>query len=142
MQFLDALQILRVLWEAHHRGEVVTLIHLHGVVKLPVDRIEAVLDAMSAVHWTGRVANGWAMIKDAAEITVSDVYRLLVFRPGAELPARRSGQALDRLALEITGGFEANLGLTLEEMFRRATADGQPPGMGEQRSAANVLRLG
>jgi hypothetical protein len=82
------------------------------------------------------------MIKDAAEITVSDVYRLLVFRPGAELPARRSGQALDRLALEITGGFEANLGLTLEEMFRRATADGQPPGMGEQRSAANVLRLG
>lgn len=142
MQFLDALQILRVLWEAHHRGEVVTVMHLHGVVKLPIDRIEAVLDAMSAAHWTGRVANGWAMIKDAAEITVSDVYRLLVFRPGAQLPARRSGQALDRLALEITGGFEANLGLSLEEMFRRATADGQPPGSGEQRPAANVLRLG
>ncbi|HSC97011.1 MAG TPA: YihY family inner membrane protein [Burkholderiales bacterium] len=142
MQFLDALQILRVLWEAYHRGEVVTVMHLHGVVKLPIDRIEAVLEAMSAAHWTARVANGWAMIKDAAEITVSDVYRLLVFRPGAELPARRSGQALDRLALEITGGFEANLGLSLEEMFRRATADGQPPGTGEQRSAANVLRLG
>jgi membrane protein len=142
MQFLDALQILRVLWEAHRRGEVVTVMHLHGVVKLPLDRIEAALDAMSAAHWTGRVANGWAMIRDAAEITVADVYRLLVFRPGARLPARQSGQELDRLALEITGGFEANLGLSLEEMFHRAAAGGQPSGLAEERSPANVLRLG
>ena len=55
-QFLDALQILRVLWEAHRTGEVVTLMHLHGVVKLPMDRIEAMLDAMGAAHWVGRVA--------------------------------------------------------------------------------------
>lgn len=141
-QFLDALQILRVLWEAHHRGEIVTVMHLHGVVKLPVDRVEAMLDAMSAAHWTGRVAHGWALIRDAAEITVSDVYRLLVFQPGAQLPTRRSGQALDRLALEITGGFEANLGLALDELFRRAAADCQPPGAGDQRPAANVHRLG
>ena len=141
MQFLDALQILRVLWEAHRRGEVVTVMHLHGVVKLPLDRIEAALDAMSAARWTGRVANGWAMIKDASEITVSDVYRLLVFRPGAKLPARQSGQELDRLALEITGGFEANLGLSLEEMFHRATAGSAPSGIGDQRSAATVVRL-
>lgn len=140
-QFLDALQILRVLWEAHHRGEVVTVMQLHGAVKLPVDRIEAMLEAISATRWAGRVANGWALIKDAAQITVSDVYRLLVFRPNAQLPVRRSGQTLDRLALEITGGFEANLGLTLEEMFRRAAADGQPQETGEQRSAANVRRL-
>jgi len=141
MQFLDALQILRVLWEAHRRGEVVTAMHLHGVVKLPLDRIEAALDAMSAARWTGKVANGWAMLKDAAEITVSDVYRLLVFRPGAKLPARQSGQELDRLALEITGGFEANLGLSLEEMFRRATAGSEPSGIGDQRPAATVVRL-
>src|SRR5574341_822916 len=141
-QFLDALQILRVLWEAHHRGEVVTVLRLHGIVKLPLDRIEATLDAMSAAHWTGRVANGWALIKDAAEVSVADVYRLLVFRHGARLPARPSGQELDRLALEITGGFEANLGLSLEEMFRRAVAGNAPSGLTDQRSAANVLRIG
>ena len=57
MQFLDALQILRVLWEAHAHGrDAVTVMHLHGVVKLPLDRIEAILDAMSAARWTGRVA--------------------------------------------------------------------------------------
>lgn len=141
-QFLDALQILRMLWEAHRRGEVVTVMRLHGVVKLPIDRIEATLETMSTAHWTGRVAHGWALIKNAAEITVADVYRLLVFRPGARLPARQSGQELDRLALDITGGFEANLGLSLEELFRRAAASGEPPALSDQRSAANVLRLG
>jgi hypothetical protein len=97
---------------------------------------------MSAAHWTGRVANGWALIKDAAEVSVADVYRLLVFRHGARLPARQSGQELDRLALEIAGGVEEHLGLSLEELFRRAAADGEPPALSDQRSAANVLRLG
>ena len=141
-QFLDALQILQLLWEAHRRGEVVTVLRLHGIVKLPFDRIEAALHAMSAAHWTGRVANGWALIKDAAEVSVADVYRLLVFRQGARLPARQSGQELDRLALELAGGVEANLGLSLEELFRRAAAGGEPAGSSDQRSAANVLRLG
>jgi len=141
-QFLDALQILRMLWEAHRQGEVVTVMRLHGVVKLPIDRIEATLEAMSAARWTGRVANGWALIKNAAEITVADVYRLLVFRPGAKLPVRQSGQELDRLALEMTGGFEANLGLSLEEMFRRAVGGGASSAPGDPRPAANVLRLG
>jgi membrane protein len=141
-QFLDALQILRVLWEAHRRGEVVTALRLHGTVKLPYDRMEAALYAMGAAHWTGRVANGWALIKDPAEISVADVYRLFVFRPGARLPARQSGQELDHLALEIAGGVEENLGLSLEELFRRATASGEPAVSGDQRSAANVLRLG
>jgi membrane protein len=140
-QFLDALQILRVLWEAHRGGEVVTVMRLHGVLKLPFDRIEAALYAMSAAHWTGRVGNGWALIKDAAEVRVADVYHLLVFRPGARLPVRQSGQELDRLALELAGGVEERLLLSLEELFRRAAAAGEPSRPGEQRSTANVLRL-
>jgi membrane protein len=141
-QFLDALQVLRVLWEAHRTGEIVTVMRLHGVVKLPIDRIEAVLDAMSTAHWTGRVANGWALIKDAAEVSVADVYRLLVFRLGAKLPARLSGQELDRLALDLAGGVEQDLRLSLEELFRQAAAGGEPSELSDQQSAANVLRLG
>jgi len=140
-QFLDALQILRVLWEAHRTGELVTLLRVHAAVKLPVDRAEAVLDAMSAAHWVGRVGNGWALIRDAAEVTVADVYHLFVFRAGARLPARQSGQELDRLALELAGGNEAQLQLSLEELFRRA-AGGEPTAAGDQRTAANVRRLG
>jgi membrane protein len=141
-QFLDALQILRVLWEAHRTGEIVTLLRMHAAVKLPMDRTEAVLDAMSAAHWVGRVGNGWALIRDAAEVSVADVYHLFVFRAGARLPARQSGQELDHLALELAGGIEAQLQLPLEEMFQRAAAGGEPAAAGEHRTAANVRRLG
>jgi membrane protein len=132
-QFLDALQILRALWEAHRTGEIVTVFQLHGVVRLPVNRIEAALDEMSAAHWAARVGRGWALIKDAAEISVAEVYQQFVFRAGARLPARSSGQELDRLALELEGSIEEKLEFPLEELFRRAA----PP----EAPAATPLRI-
>lgn len=119
-QFLDALQILRILWEAHHAGDTVPGLRLHAAVKLPIDRIEAVLDAMSAAHWVGRVGRGWALTRDAAEISVADVYRLFVFRTGARLSARQSGHELDRLALELAESLDERMQLSVEELFKRA----------------------
>jgi membrane protein len=119
-QFLDALQILRVLWEAHHAGEAVPASQLHAVVKLPIDRIEAMLDAMSAARWAGRVERGWTLTKDATGISVADVYHEFVFRAGVRLPARQSGQALDRLALDLAAGIDERLQLSLEDLFRQA----------------------
>lgn len=119
-QFLDALQILRILWEAHHVGDTVTGPRLHSTVKLPIDRIEALLDAMSEARWVGRVGRGWALIRDAAEISVADVYHLFVFRGDARLSARQSGHELDRLVLEIAGGLDERLQLSVEELFLRA----------------------
>jgi membrane protein len=119
-QFLDALQILRILWEAHRAGEIATVYRLHATVKLPIDRLEAVLEAMSDAHWAGRVGKGWALTRDAAEIRVVDVYRLFVFRAGSKLPSRQSGQELDRLALELVGGIEEQLQLSVEKLFEGA----------------------
>lgn len=122
-QFLDALQILRVLWEGHRTGEIVTVPRLHAVVKLPIDRIEAMLDAMSAAHWAGKVERGWTLTRDASEISVADVYRQFVFRAGARLPARQSGQELDRLALDLAGGIEERMRLSIDELFNQAAPD-------------------
>jgi membrane protein len=122
IQFLDALQILRVLWEAHHTGDIVTVSRLHTVVKLPVDRIEAIFDAMDGAHWVGKVGRGWTLTKDADEISLADLYHLFVFRAGAKLPARQSGQELDRLVLELTGGVEEHLKPSLQDLFGRASA--------------------
>lgn len=121
-QFLDALQVLRILWEAHRTGDIVTGLHLHAIVKLPIDRIEAILDAMSFERWVGRVGRGWALTRDAAEISVAEVYHLFVFRPGAKLSSRQSGQELDRLAHELACGVEERLQISLMDLFHRAAA--------------------
>jgi membrane protein len=141
-QFLDALQILRILRAAHRSGEIVTVPALHAALKLPVYRIEATLDAMANAHWVGRVARGWALTKDAAEISVADIYRQFVFRAGIRLPARASGRGLDHLALELAGGIESSLRLSLEELCLRAESDGEPLAAGDQRLAAAVQRPG
>jgi membrane protein len=119
-QFLDALQILRILWEAHREGEIVTVYRLHAAVKMPLDRLEAVLEAMSEAHWAGRVGKGWALTRDVGEIRVVEVYRLFVFRAGAKLPSRQSGHELDHLALELVSGIEERLQLSVEELFEGA----------------------
>lgn len=119
-QFFDALQILRILWEAHRTGDIVTGPQLHTGVKLPIDRVEAILDAMSIARWAGKAGRGWTLVRDAAEISVADVYHLFVFRAGAKLSARQSGQELDRLALDLAGGFEEQMQISVEELFRRA----------------------
>jgi len=132
--FLDALQILRVLWEAHHTGSTVSAQRLHAIIKLSIDRIESALDAMSRAHWVGQVGQGWTLTKDAGEIAVADVYHEFVFRADARLPARQSGHDLDRLAMELAGGIEGALRISVEDLFRRAA--------GDQRPGAHVLRLG
>lgn len=141
-RFLDALQILCILRQAHRTGGIVTVPALHAAVKLSVDQIEATLDAMGNAHWVGRVARGWSLTKDASAISIADVYRLFVFRAGARLPARPCGRGLEHLALELAGGVEAGLRLSLDELCLRAEADGESPATGDQNPGANVLRLG
>lgn len=120
--FLDALQILRLLWEAHRAGEIATLARLHTALKLPLHQIEAILERMVEARWVGRVGSGWALTRDAAQVSVADVYRLFVFRPAAKLPARQTGDELERLALELAGRIESDLRLPIEELFERAAA--------------------
>jgi membrane protein len=138
--FIDALQVLRILWESHRSGEIVTPARLHAAVRLPMDRIDALLEAMSGARWTGRVGQGWSLTKDAAEISVADLYRLFVFRAGARAVPRASGQELDRLVLELAGGIEEKLRISLHELFVRAADATLEPGA--PKAGANVRRLG
>jgi membrane protein len=119
-QFLDALQVLRVLWEAQRTGEAVKERHLHGAVKLPMDRLEAILDTMRAAGWVGRSRLGWALTRDAAAISAAEVYHQFVFRGAEYPPLRQSGHELDQLASSLAGTVGENLQLSLEDLFQQA----------------------
>jgi membrane protein len=119
-QFLDALQVLRLLWEAQREGEPVRERRLHGAVKLPIDRLEAMLDTMRAAGWVERSGRGWALTREASEISAADVYRQFVFRGSDDPRPRQSGHELDRLASSLAGALGENFQLSLAELFERA----------------------
>ena len=127
--FLDAIRILKVLWEAHQKGAVVRLATLHAGVAAGVERIEALLEVMVAAAWVSRAApDGWVLNRDPAAISLEQVYRLFVFSPEA-LAARCAVDAgLDRLTLDIGTRMGAHMQLSMEEFFR----SGEPVAAGTE----------
>jgi hypothetical protein len=113
-----------VLWEARATGEVVTERRLHGIVKLPIDRIEEMLEAMRVAGWVSRGRRGWTLTRDLSGVSVADVYSLFVFRGNARLPVRESGQELDRHALKLADDMRENLGLSVEALFEQSAPAG------------------
>lgn len=129
--FFDALQILRILWQSQQNGEVVVLSRLHGAVKVRVERIEAILEAMLGAAWVSRAApSGWVLSRDPAAIKVEDVYRLFVFRADAQMPSRDSDAELDSLVHEISTRIAENMQMSIEDLFRSA-----------QRAQATPVRM-
>ncbi len=123
VQFLDALQVLRILWEGSLAGEVVRERRLHGAVKLPYDRLEAMLYTMSEAGWVKRVSGGWALARGAPAISVAEVYRQFVFRGGDEPRLRQSGHGLDQIASSLAGDLPENFQISLAELFAQAAPE-------------------
>lgn len=81
--FVYALQVLKALWQAQQRGEVVSVPQLHGKLNIRYERIETLLEAMQRAAWINRaVPAGWVLHRNPATIAVADVYKLFVFDPG------------------------------------------------------------
>lgn len=119
--FFDALQILRILWQAQHKGEIVVLARLHGAVRVRLDRIEAILEKMLGATWVSRAApSGWVLNRDLAGIKVEEVYGLFVFRAEARVPARESDAELDSLVHEISARIAENMQMSVADLFLSA----------------------
>lgn len=134
--FFDALQILRVLWQAHREGKIVRLSELFGAVKVRIDRIESILEAMIGATWISRAApRGWVLSRDPATIRVADIFRLFVFSGESRIPAHHADPELESIVHDISTGIAEQLKLSLEELFvqtERASADAAalaPPAM-------------
>lgn len=126
-RFFEALEILKLLWQEQQRGHVVTLKRLHARMRLGIENIEDMLDVLSSAGWVREaLGNGWVMIRDAAEITVADVYRLLVFRADAAASTSKTAADFDLLAEALATRVDADMQTTLKELFtapRHAESD-------------------
>jgi membrane protein len=125
--FFDALQILRILWQAQQPGEAVGLKRVHGAVRAPTERIEAILDAMVGAGWVSRVAPpGWVLNRDPHTIKVGEVYRLFVFRADTRMPTLDSDPELEALVHEISARIAEHMQMSIDELFRSASRAGAP----------------
>lgn len=116
--FFNALDILRVLFEAHRSGRVVRLPELHRAVAAPVERIESLLEAMVGAMWVSRTLPlGWVLNRDPATIKVSEVYRNFVFRGEVPAVATSENAGDGRIAEKILSAIEESSSISLEQFF-------------------------
>jgi membrane protein len=97
--FVYALQVLKALWQAQQRGDVVTVPTLHANLHIRYERIEAILDTMQRASWVNRaLPEGWVLHRNPATIAVADVYKLFVFDPTLPVPGPEEQPELASLA--------------------------------------------
>ncbi len=144
--FLDAMALLKVLYEARARHEtaVVSARLLRTRTRVGFDEAENLLQRMLDAGWVGRVnpdvpprlrwrqrlrlgkrtvagRERWVLLANPAQLKLADVYRMFVFEPGAD-------GALARLA---EGAVERGLDQSLADWFERGGATAE-----SSRSAA------
>jgi membrane protein len=119
--FFDALQILKILWRAHHAGSPVTLKALLGAATVRIENVERILDTMVDAGWVRRtLPSGWVLHRDASTVTVQDVFGVFVFRAEAHRPGREADPALEALVHEMGERMSESTRLTLSDLFKAA----------------------
>jgi membrane protein len=140
--FFDALQILKILWRAHHSGAIVRPPDLLAATTVRIEQVEAILDTMTGAGWVSRtVPNGWALHRDPATMTVEDAYRLFVFRGDAHRPARAADPDLEALIHELGARVSADMRITLDALFRAAEESDVLPRQDSERASGERERV-
>ncbi len=117
--FQCALQILKILWQAHGKGAAVSLAQIHRVVRANMERIEGLLESMADAAWASRTASGgWILARDPGSITLDEVYRRFVFEGGA-CPA---APEIEGVAAQLSSRMSDTLQTSVEDLFRSAAA--------------------
>jgi membrane protein len=144
--FVDAMAVLRVLYEAREKADnsLVTAAEIRVRTRLGFDEMDGLLEKMLAQGWVGRVkvtppprvqrgkrvsegGDNWVMLANLEKLTLADVYRLFVFggmavNAGA---ASDSDSEADRLmvreaavlARQVEDAVEAGLAIPLSVHF-------------------------
>lgn len=121
-QFVEALEILKMLYRAYADGRVLNLQQLRMAVRLSWEDAESILDKLVSAGWVAKLqGNGWVLARDASAIRVGDVFQMFVF--GREAADVTEDSALRRLVTSIAANVDGELDFTLKELL--ASGGGQ-----------------
>ena len=121
-QFVEAVEILKMLYRAYGDGRVLNLQQLRIAVKLSWEDAEAILDKLVAAGWVAKLqGNGWVLARDAGAIPVGDIFQMFVF--GREAADVSEDSALRRLVSSIAANVDGELDFSLKELL--ASSGGQ-----------------
>ena len=115
-QFVEAVEILKMLCRAYVDGRVLNLQQLRMAVKLSWEDAETILDKLVAAGWVAKLqGNGWVLARDAGGIRVGDVFRMFVF--GRDAADVSEDSTLRRLVSSIAGNVDGELDFSLKELL-------------------------
>lgn len=120
--YFDALRVLRALRHGQQRGMAPSLQMLRQETHLALEALEDILRQLRDAKLVERTARqGWMLARNATDISLTDVFRLFVFRPESGVP-EGDDLALQELAQRVSGRFEEALSGSLEDLCVRPAA--------------------
>jgi membrane protein len=134
---LDAVRVLRLLYDAHAKGMVPTTAELRAALKMPWEDCEAMLLQLSDAGWVAAAAGErWVLSRDVGRIRLSDLYREFVFNPDSELARGKHGyeDALARVTEDIHHGLQ----MSLKDLFDRSSSAVSPEKEAAQSRSARL----
>ncbi len=116
-QLLDAVRLLRLLYQAHRDGKMLYTADLRAGMRMAWEECEAMLERLVAAGWVAPVpGERWVLARDLAEVTLSDVYREFVFNAAHDAHSGESDY--EHAGAQLAEDVHDDLGMSLESLFR------------------------
>lgn len=120
-QFVQAVEMLKLLYRAYVDGRVLNLEQLRTALRLSWEDAELVLDKLVAAGWAAKLqGNGWVLARDAGGIRINDVFRRFVF--GREAAHGSEETAVRRMVSQLLKQVDEELDMSLKDLFSGAPA--------------------
>jgi membrane protein len=136
---LDAVRLLRLLYDAHGNGVVPTTAELRAALRMPWEACEAMLLRLSDAGWVAAAtAERWVLSRDLRQVKLADLYREFVFNPDHELARSRHG--FEATLARMTADTHAALQMSLVELFEQSAPAEEEPRREESGKRGSRLR--
>lgn len=115
-QFVQAVEMLKLLYRAYVDGRVLNLEQLRTALRLSWEDAELVLDKLVAAGWAAKLqGNGWVLARDAGGIHLNDVFRRFVFEREAAHVSEET--AVRRMVSQLLKQVDEELDMSLKDLF-------------------------